>query len=679
MRKLLLIAFITSVFAACSPFEVPEQGEIVNVEDKTLEQLTIPDAFTFNTHKDVNVAVSVKDNNGQLMPNVPFKIYIKKKNSTDSLFLLGAETSADGAYETTLSLEDEVEKMVATIEYIGVPSYQSTTVTSNNVVLTFGVENNVNLPRNLIPTRPDGTALITRSGAGFTYMGTYDADGVPTYLIPRGDVVSNSVLKMVNASLPESHPLTLSHPEYFVSTARHTVSIKSRAELFVTFVHEGTGNMNALGYYTYPTNNPPTTEAAIQNMKVIFPNSSFKNSGGGLRTGDKVSLGYIDAGLTVSWFVMPKAWDWRTQKVVEGRNAIHYSNKNFNTFTSSDYRDHVVTLLDRENQLLLVGFEDLNRPNSDHDFNDAVFYCTASPFSAIETTDMVETIKEPIDTDGDGVPDYRDAEPKNVNVSYYSYTPGLNQVNTLAFEDMWPLKGDYDMNDVVVDYNSLEKYNSKNKITELKFKLTVRALGGSFRNGFGFDLGVPQHKIASVVGTKIKDNYIQLNANGTEANQTKAVIIAFDNSASLLPAPSGSFVNTEKDKAALTDYTFEFTVTFNNPITRAELGTAPYNPFIIVNRDRGREVHLAGYKATQLANTALFKTGEDNTHGNKSYQTKTNLPWAIHVSGKFLYPIEKAPINAAYLKFNNWAESGGTTFKDWYMNKATYTNPTKIY
>jgi LruC domain-containing protein len=672
MKNLIFLLFLVSI-AACRPFDLPDQ-EVVNSEEKTLEQLTIPDAFTFNSHKDISLAISVKNNTGKLMPDVPVNVYIKKQGSTDSLFLLSAQTNADGMFETMVSLDADVETVVATTDYIGLPSYQSAPV-SDNVVLTFGVENNINLPRNIVAV----DLPIQTRGTGFSYVGTYDADGVPKYLKDKGEEENDDVLKNVNATLPESRPLHITHPEFFKNTAQHNIVLKSRGEVAITFIHEGTANANALCYYTYPNGNPPTNTADISNVKVIFPNCSYKGSGGGLRTGDKVSLGYFDGGTTVAWCLMPKAWDRRTLKVVEDVAPTRYSNKHLNTFTTEENRNHVVSLVDYEHQHFLVGFEDLNRPTSDNDFNDAVFIAKVSPFSACDTKDIEEVIKTPKDTDGDGTPDDKDAEPNNPDVAYYNYGPGLNQFSTLAFEDLWPSKGDYDMNDVVVDYNILEKFNTKNKVSQIKFKLTLRAFGGSFRNGFGFELPVPTNKIASVEGCKIKDSYIRLNPNGTEADQNKTVIIAFDNDYSLFNTPSGSFINTEKDKTGQSTYTFEITVKFSNFVTRAELGTAPYNPFIIINKERGKEVHLPGYRPTQLANTALFKTGDDNTKGNKTYQSKTNLPWAIHVAKSFQYPIEKAPINTAYLKFNKWAESGGVLFPDWYMNKTSYTNPAKIY
>jgi LruC domain-containing protein len=677
MRKLLFITLFAAAFASCSPFEVPEQGEIVNAEAKTLDQLAIPDAFTFSTHKDLNLSVSVKDNNGKLIPNAPFSVYVKTQNSTDSLFLLSGETSADGVYETNLSLEKNVESIVATTDLIGLPSYVSAAVTSNTVVLTLGAENNINLPRNFVESKTSGE-LVTR-GAGFTMMGAYDVNGVPRYLETRGDVIPQDIIKDINSSLPEKGNVIKSgHVEFVSPTAERNVILKENADVWVTFVHEGTGNYNALGYYTYPTGNPPTSASNISNLKVIFPNTSYKNMGGGLRSGDKVKLGNFTAGTTVAWFIMPKGWDFPTQKVYDNRSAIHFADKNLNTFTTSEFRQHAVTLVNKAHKLLIVGFEDISRPGGDQDFNDAVFYATVTPFTAVDITNVPEIVP-PRDTDGDGVPDVQDAEPTNPSVAYYNYGPGLGKSSTLAFEDMWPLKGDYDMNDVVVDYNILEKLNAQNKIVQIKFNLNVRALGGTFRNGFGFELPIASNKVASVTGAQIKDTYIQRNANGTEANQDKAVIIAFDNATTLVTTPTGSYFNTDKDKPGIADYKYEMVVNMATPVTRAELGTAPYNPFIIVNKERGREVHLAGYKPTKLANPALFRTGVDNTQGTKYYQSTSNLPWGIHVSSSFKYPIEKAPINVAYLKFNNWAESGGSTFQDWYMPKANYINTTKIY
>jgi len=59
-----------------------------------------------------------------------------------------------------------------------------------------------------------------------------------------------------------------------------------------------------------------------------------------------------------------------------------------------------------------LAFEDKNREteNSDHDFNDMIFTIHATPFSAIDITDL-PTVDPYTDRDGDGVPDEYDEYP----------------------------------------------------------------------------------------------------------------------------------------------------------------------------------------------------------------------------------------------------------------------------
>ena len=60
------------------------------------------------------------------------------------------------------------------------------------------------------------------------------------------------------------------------------------------------------------------------------------------------------------------------------------------------------------------------------------------------STNKTETI---IDTDGDGVTDSLDIDPNDARFVSYASASGR-----FMFEDIYPWKGDYDFNDVVVDY-----------------------------------------------------------------------------------------------------------------------------------------------------------------------------------------------------------------------------------
>ncbi|MDZ7777448.1 MAG: LruC domain-containing protein [Bacteroidales bacterium] len=143
----------------------------------------------------------------------------------------------------------------------------------------------------------------------------------------------------------------------------------------------------------------------------------------------------------------------------------------------------------------------------------------------------------------------------------------------------------------------------------------------------------------------------------------------------------GSFVNTIPDQAYIEPEEIVVTVNFSSPQQPAALGTAPYNPFIIANSDRGYEVHLPGQEPTDMADVSVFGTAFDDTNPaeGKYYQSESNLPWAIHIPVSFDYPIEQISIETAHLKFAEWAMSGGTEFPDWYEDNAGYRNEAKIY
>ena len=106
-----------------------------------------------------------------------------------------------------------------------------------------------------------------------------------------------------------------------------------------------------------------------------------------------------------------------------------------------------------------------------------------------------------------------------------------------------------------------------------------------------------------------------------------------------------------------------------------------FNPFLIVNKVRGHEIHLPDYAPTSLADPAIFGSSDDasDAGAGRFYKTSQNLPWAIHIASSFDYTIESEQIIHGHLHFAEWAESGGSSFSDWYLDKAAYRDASKIY
>lgn len=174
-----------------------------------------------------------------------------------------------------------------------------------------------------------------------------------------------------------------------------------------------------------------------------------------------------------------------------------------------------------------------------------------------------------------------------------------------------------------------------------------------------------------------------LNANGTEANQSKATIIVFDDAFHQLPWPGGNAmgVNTTDGAPYVQPKTLNVFINFTSPVDRSVLGMAPFNPFIYVDRVRSKEVHLLHQQPTDLADKALLGTQDDKSlpSSGKYYVTGNNLPFAIDIISPFDYAAEKKKISQAHLKFCDWARSSGQLFADWYKPVSGYRNASNIY
>jgi LruC domain-containing protein len=285
----------------------------------------------------------------------------------------------------------------------------------------------------------------------------------------------------------------------------------------------------------------------------------------------------------------------------------------------------------------------------------------------------------PQDTDNDGCVDSLDAYPNDAARCFNTFKTG-----TLAYEDLWPSKGDYDFNDMVVDYQFKSVTNNNNKVIDVVATFTLKAFGAGFKNGFGFQLpNTINQTHLSVTGMAINGNVVSLGSNGLENGQSKPTFIAFDNCYTLMAHPgSGIGVNTTPGAT----YVAPVTVTLNISVqpetyTIAELGINNFNPFIFVNQVRSHEVHLPNYAPTSLMNMNLFGTSADRSvpANGKYYVTSNNIPWAIHIPEAFAWPKEKVDILKVYNHFEDWAESNGLEYADWYKNLSGYRATENIY
>lgn len=639
-------------------------------------ELVAPEGFNYSTIEEVEFIIELYGPDGSPISGIPVEIGIPEETGIRNLFKL--VTDRNGKARGMMQVPAHIQEFVVSPNYIGIPNDQIVLKRSGTV--TFRTDQ-AGMPEQTLEYRSgqeEFMPLLKAEYLNYAYLSGFNSQGVPSKLEKR-ETISGQMLSFINNSLPEGKNVPDYHPSYLQNGLNTDVDITEKADVWVTFIHEGAGYRNSLCYYTYSTNDPPSSVQEIDTLYVVFPNASYRNSGGGLYSGDKVKIGRFDPGTSVGFVCISNGWNG---SAVGNGSWKLFSQKNLNGLSKADFQQHSILLYDAENKLFYVGFEDIRRDNSscDNDFNDLVFHVTSNPVKAI-STENVPPADDGYDSDNDGVSDVLDEFPNDASLAYRYFYPSESGYGTIAFEDCWPGQGDYDFNDLVVAYQFEQYVNSANQVKSLKCRTSIQAIGANYFHGFGFQMPVAASKVRTVSGSRLFDQSVSLSSNGTESGQSKATIIAFDNDYKLLSRARGQMFNTMPEKNRERTDTIQFEVVFNTPLSQSELGLAPFNPFMFINGERGKEVHLPGFEPTALADSDYFQTYHDNTQTVKGiyYKTRTNLPFALHVADVFEYPLESRQVHKAHLKFVTWAQSGGVSYTDWFTNKSGYRETNLIY
>ncbi len=661
MKKIIMLFTVVALLAlsfGCSDDNNTNNNTTVDFED-----LQVQDNFNYSTTELVNIEIKVFNGEGQGVANIPFKIYDKAPSEGGRLFD-SASTKASGSATFKVTLPT----YLTSVYVVGYMSSLELPILNNSATYEFGSGINDKARNDKKAIAPPKTDL--------EYVLDYNAQGVPLGM--ERDVIDAAFLTKVDATLPESRPVPQYHPDYLTEGNQlNVLVIDEAADVWVTFVHEGAGHLNSLGYYTYQEGNPPQSRDDIDVVKILFPNVSMVNSGGGLVPGDKIYLGQFEPGTVIGWVIMDNGW-------YSGGAHLVVSSWFSNTNLNPDNNQQSILVYDAEYEKLLFAFEDLVKSEGDDDYNDAVFYATANPIESIDIDD-VPPIDTPDDRDNDGISDIFDDFPDNPDKAFHTNNYSNS---TLVFEDLWPQKGDYDFNDMVMDYNIFFHKNVEGEVTNLITEFELRAVGARYRNGFAVQFPFSSTNIANMTiidgsDTLSYSEVISHSAfNPILEEGSKAVVKFINNTFDFIPANGTNFINTQADVSYIEPIKIALNIEFNTPEEMENWQWAiPFNPFIFVDTDREHEVHLADYPPTTLADQAMFGMNDDTTNINQNrfYKTINNHPWALNIADSWEYPYETKKINHAYLKFQSWAESSGASYPDWYLNLPGYRDEDLIY
>lgn len=511
-----------------------------------------------------------------------------------------------------------------------------------------------------------------------SYPFEFNNQGKPLALETELELFSAQFHQALAFVLPESQDLRTVRPDLFEESARVEIYVTQPAEVFVSFYHEGAGYKNALGYYSYIKGQEPQSPRDVE-LKIAVPNYSARfvpntlySGGGDMVQGEKLNLGLFPANSVVRFFVVANGWNSGRQRVDTPSKGMVFDRDDWNDGPLALDKQQSIMLWDETEQRAVIAFEDiLNYSGGDHDFNDAIFMVESNPPEAVEVTQKV-TLQELSDSDGDGVIDPLDEFPQDSSKNVISYYPAKDSQVLMGYEDLFPSKGDYDFNDLVVGVYCEQDLDGATGVQEIRYKVEVKAMGAGYPNGLKLRLGVPASKVETMHLASSRLGILPVVVDESEPGLTVRI---FENAhQEIQKRGSCKFSNTEADCQEVIGSEFSLTIKFLEPVnletenvySNLALVQAPFDLFLYRTNQESLEIHMPGIPGTNKFDNSLLGSGDSDPE--QHFLTKYGHPWVMQFPDvNFDWPIERVDIIRAYPFMQEWVETAGSKSSDWYI------------
>lgn len=654
LGMLLLAVAISYSLSSCTDNDVyrgpkEENKEFNDFDFSTVQSEVNLEVSYLNSEVEANVYFELYDE----MPVTPGEYNYIKRDDVSPLFV--AYTADNSVFNGKVELPSYVKKV-----YIYTPAFFAQTLIEAEVV--NGVIKATDADSADAVTRVTGTSkdydsyMMTTQKTPTEYkderwknwLGSYNKrrNGEISYKY-QGDLAAKEKNKLYTAHTKVIN-INKSCPVEYRSYS--DMYISKEAEVAVTFLAQNTCWNCSMGYYFYKEGEKP---AKLDDANVIMlfpntqdgkwtvnPNSAKKTAGIDRLTA--VQLKYypniangsmagetntFPAGYRIGFVLANNAWSNRVAGYTGNNRYRAATSEGLSVNNNGSAFNEPRTAVYRYGDWLMISFEDFI---SDQNFSDVVMTMKSNPVDAI--TDIPEV------------------DPEDNRTTIAPYLQGV-----YAFEDLWPSKGDYDMNDVVVRYSYGKTFDIDNKIYNETFVFkTFQNVAGN-NNGLAFKL--------ETNGTVSSTKFEVAKAGDTEFKETTFEYEAADN----------VYLLTDNVKENMGGE-YKVTVTYSTPATTQSI----VEPFIYKNKENGTrwEVHLPKHKPTSKVDMTDFGQGDDASKPNKGiyYVREGSYPFAIYLSGadeKDLSKMldannESVAIEQLYSGYSGWVTSNGANNKDWY-------------
>lgn len=281
------------------------------------------------------------------------------------------------------------------------------------------------------------------------------------------------------------------------------------------------------------------------------------------------------------------------------------------------------------------------------------------------------------DSDGDGVNNSADAYPCDPSVAAVAFVPAEDQHGALHFEDQWPSVGDEDFNDLVVTYNYVVRLDAQGRAVAITATFNPLAVGGVYDNALGLHLPVSASAIGAVTRTVGNGSPQALSPSALD---TEFTVMVSPNLREFFGNNTAGPINVING-GTVVGQAVQVDIQLNTPTT-LDLTAAPFDVFLARSNDPGHQIHRTMYAGTSAMNTGLFGSQSDRTTPGRAFVDTRNLPFVLDIPSYAVHTQEAVSIAQMWPRILNFAASGGTQDKDFYVGDTvlsqTYSGPTPL-
>ena len=623
--------------------------------------------------------------------------YVKKE---DVKALYSAYTDENCVFSGTITLPAYVEKV-----WVYSPAFFAKTLMEANVVgNTITVSDTDGTRSARAATRAaeeDGFCYMTRTDAPKEYqagkrwkewLGTYDGNGKINYAYTGKDLVPDASVYSTHSDIINVGQLNC--PQQYRNAS--DLEITAPAEVVVTYLGGNTCWNSSLGYYYYKVGQEPKSIEDV-NVIMLFPNTqdgkwckinSADVPKAGVDRMTSVKLKYypkiaqdskegatdiFPAGYKVGLVLATNAWSKRLDYNQNKLEKKYSENRYYRSATSSNLgvRQNanstdmplVASYYTKDEDFVVVSFEDDYKfedgKGGDQNFSDVVLTIGTNPVATIANLPTLNL--------------WRNAD----DSGFVTLTETLK--GTYLFEDLWPQKGDYDMNDACVEYIQGTYKDKWNDTYGETFSFKPRQNFATKKNGIAFRLiggdRVEVNSNGGKTGKRISGYHLPAEVKLYLGNKDITDQLEYDQENQIF------YVIPDTKKNPGLTYTVEFLHIPDGSPKFYERNYKEYKSQIDVflyrkEGDKNWEVHTKGMEPTPKMNFDYFGKGDDLSKPAEGiyYVRAGNYPYALFLNGQQIDKMSKIfdienegfTLDVMYPKYTKWVETEGIENSNWY-------------